>query len=68
MKVKVSSLCSGHGRCYVLYGDVYESDEVGYNKHREGEFDVTDGLQDSARNGARVCPERAITIEDTPSA
>ena len=63
MKAKVSGLCSGHGRCYVLYGDVYEADEVGYNRHREGEFDVPAGREEDARQGARVCPERAITID-----
>jgi ferredoxin len=65
MKVKVSELCSGHGRCYTLYGDVYEPDEDGYNKHREGEFEVPLGLEEIARKGARVCPERAITIDET---
>lgn len=64
MKVKVSSLCSGHGRCYVLHGDVYEPDDDGYNLHREGEFEVPAGLEEAARQGASVCPERAITIEE----
>ena len=64
MKVKVSSLCSGHGRCYVLYGQVYEGDDDGYNVHREGEFDVAPELEDAARDGARACPERAITIDE----
>ena len=63
MNVKVSSLCSGHGRCYVLAAEVYEADEDGYNKHRDGEFDVPDELEALARKGAASCPERAITIE-----
>jgi ferredoxin len=67
MKAKVSSLCSGHGRCYVLYGAVYEADDVGYNLHREGEFEVPADLEEQARKGARVCPERAISIEKNES-
>jgi ferredoxin len=63
MKVQVSDVCSGHGRCYVLHGDVYEEDDVGYNKARGGEpFEVPAGHEDSARKGASVCPERAISI------
>jgi ferredoxin len=63
MKVQVSDLCSGHGRCFVLHGDVYESDDMGYNVHRGGEpFEVPEGLEMAARKGASVCPERAITI------
>lgn len=62
MKVKISELCSGHGRCYALYGELYESDELGYSKHRGGELEVPPGLEELARKGAAVCPERAITI------
>jgi ferredoxin len=65
MKVTVSSLCSGHGRCYSLYGDVYESDDNGYNLHRDGDaFEVPPGLEEIARKGVRACPERAISVEE----
>jgi ferredoxin len=62
MKVKISSLCSGHGRCYTVYGAVYESDDMGYAAHRDGEFEVPPELERMARQGVSVCPERAITI------
>jgi ferredoxin len=63
MIVKVSSMCSGHGRCYVLASEVYEADDVGYNKHRDGEFEVSDELEALVRRGAAACPERAISVE-----
>ena len=65
MKVTISSLCSGHGRCYTLHGDVYEPDDLGYEVHREGEFEVPATLRESARQGASVCPERAIAIDES---
>lgn len=65
MKVKVSSLCTGHGRCYVLYPDVYESDDdEGFNKFRDSEFEVSADQADEARKGVAACPERAISIEE----
>ncbi|HEX4107376.1 MAG TPA: ferredoxin [Solirubrobacteraceae bacterium] len=62
MKVQISEMCSGHGRCYVLHGEVYESDDNGYALHRGGEFEVPEGLEAIARKGVSVCPERAISI------
>lgn len=56
--------CTGHGRCAVMADDVYEVDEDGYNIARGGYVDVPPGLEDSARYGAKVCPERVITIEE----
>ena len=64
MKVKVSTLCTGHGRCYVLHSSVYQADDLdGYNKYRGEEFDVAPADESEARKGEAVCPERAITIE-----
>ncbi len=56
--------CTGHGRCAVMAGDVYELDDDGYNLHRGGFVEVPPGLEESARYGAKVCPERVITIEE----
>jgi ferredoxin len=52
----------------VLHGELYEADDLGYNLHREREFEVPPGLEDAATQGARDCPERAITtaIENSP--
>jgi ferredoxin len=46
----------------VLHGELYEADDLGYNLHREGEFEVPPGLEHAAEQGARDCPERAITV------
>lgn len=52
--------CAGHMRCAARAPDVYEVDEDG--------FCISDGqrvepkLAMQARLGARVCPERAITL------
>ncbi len=43
--------------------EVYELDDLGYNAI-DGEIEVDDVLAESARRGARACPERAITIVD----
>lgn len=56
--------CTGHGRCAVMAGDVYELDDNGYNIARGSYVEVPPGLEESARLGARVCPERVITIEE----
>ena len=56
--------CTGHGRCAIMAGDLYEVDDEGYNVHRGDTIDVPAGLESTARYGARVCPERAIVIEE----
>lgn len=59
--------CTGHGRCFALADDVYELDEEGYNVHRGSTIDVPAGHEESARLGARACPERALKIiDDSP--
>jgi len=56
--------CTGHGRCAVMAGEFYELDDNGYNLHRGETIDVPPGLEETARYGAMVCPERAILIEE----
>lgn len=56
--------CTGQGRCAVLAGEFYEVDDNGYNIHRGETIDVPAGLEETARFGASVCPERAIVIEN----
>lgn len=56
--------CTGHGRCAMMAGDFYELDDDGYNLHRGETLDVPAGLEETARYGAVVCPERAIRIEE----
>jgi ferredoxin len=63
MKVRVDdALCQGHGRCYVLAPDVFESDDHGHCivLHEV----IGADLEAAARTGADNCPEAAITLAD----
>jgi ferredoxin len=51
--------CTGHGRCFVLAPEVFDSDDDGYSVLRFD--DVPPELEERARIGAANCPERAIT-------
>jgi ferredoxin len=63
MRIEVDGdACTGHGRCYSLAPDVYEADEEGYCATRSAE--VPPELEEQARQAARNCPERAITVID----
>ena len=63
MKVKIDEqLCSGHGRCAVLAGEVYRLDDEGYNADRGSVIEVPEGLEGPARRGVQNCPEAAIII------
>jgi len=63
MKLKIdATLCSGHGRCYVLAPDVYRLDDDGYNADRGETIDVPAGCEKSALVGLKNCPEAAITV------
>jgi ferredoxin len=54
--------CQGHGRCYSLAPEVFESDDEGYAVLLvSGE--VPTELEDAARLAADNCPEYAITVE-----
>jgi ferredoxin len=48
----------------MMAGDFYELDDNGYNIHRGETLDVPPGLEEAARYGAKVCPERVIRIEE----
>ena len=54
--------CQGHGRCYSLAPDLFDSDDLGHCVLLVDE--VPSGRQDDARSGADNCPEQALTIED----
>ena len=58
-----SEACQGHGRCYALATDLFESDDEGYAVLKvDGE--VPEALQEAARLAADNCPEFAISIEE----
>jgi ferredoxin len=54
--------CQGHGRCYSLAPDVFDSDDEGYAVLKvDGE--VPAGLEEQAQLAADNCPEYAIDIQ-----
>ena len=54
--------CTGHARCAMMAGECYEVDDNGYNTHRGETIEVPLGLEEVARYGEVVCPERAIHV------
>lgn len=64
MKIRVEKAqCVGNARCQAVAPQLYALDDDGYIA-TEG-FDVAEGDERAARNGARACPERIIfVIED----
>jgi ferredoxin len=64
MKIRVSpDLCCGAQRCTAVAGDVYTLAD-GFNAlvNATEDYVVPEGLEASARRGARACPESAIRI------
>ena len=62
MKVSVDpALCQGHARCWDICPEVFDLDDEGLAVVADPE--VPPGLEDKARQAARNCPERAITVE-----
>lgn len=64
MKIKVDrSICAGHALCAGRAPDVYTLDEEGFCS--SDNVVVPEDKHEQARDGAAICPERAITlIED----
>jgi ferredoxin len=61
MKVIIDrTLCSGHGRCYMLAPDVFSADDEGNSVLQHDE--VPPKLEAQARIAERNCPERAIRL------
>ena len=66
MKIVVDKdKCSGHARCNASGPGIYELDELGYVALTELEVPV--GMEGQARDGAAACPERAISLVESPS-
>lgn len=57
--------CVGHARCQAVAPDLYPLDDVGYIE--TAGFDVPQGMETLARNGAKACPEKIIRTVDDPS-
>ncbi len=62
MRVHVDEdACQGHGRCYTLSPELFDSDELGQSVVLN-EGAVPSGLEDKARLAVANCPEHAISI------
>ena len=62
MKITIDTAkCSGHARCWATAPEVFDLDDNGYALPLSQE--VPAELEDAARAGERVSPERAITVE-----
>jgi ferredoxin len=63
MRIRIDrSLCTGHGRCFSLAPEVFDSDEEGFSVLRLET--VPPELEASARRGVRGCPERAVAVDE----
>ena len=63
MRVRLDTeLCQGHGRCYTLAPDLFDSDEVGHCVLLVDE--VPGGHEENARSGVENCPEHALSLEE----
>jgi ferredoxin len=54
--------CQGHGRCYSLAPDLFDSDDLGHCVLLVDE--VPEGAEMDARSGVDNCPEQALSIVD----
>ncbi|MCU1483012.1 MAG: ferredoxin [Subtercola sp.] len=55
------SICSGHGRCYVLAPQSFTADEIGYGQVIEKTYSLQQ--RQEMENLVVSCPEGAISIE-----
>jgi ferredoxin len=59
-------LCQGHGRCYGLAPDLFDSDDEGYAVLLCAGGEVPAGQEAAAQLAADNCPEFAISVEIPP--
>ena len=57
-----ADLCTGHGRCYSLAPELFDSDDEGHSVVVAPE--VPEGLESQAWLAAQNCPERCIAVEE----
>ena len=55
-------LCQGHQMCAIRAPELFGSDDEGYGTVLI-EGDVPADLEDTARQAAAACPERAVIVE-----
>ena len=56
--------CQGHGRCYALAPELFDSDDEGYAVLLAEDGQVPAGSEEAARRAVDNCPEYAITTTD----
>jgi ferredoxin len=56
-----SERCTGHGRCYSLAPELFDSDDEGHSIVLQPE--VPEGLESQARLAVENCPENCISLE-----
>lgn len=63
MKIRIEkSGCVGNARCAAVSEDLFPLDDDGYIAS-DG-FAVEAGMEQTAKRGARACPERIIFVEE----
>jgi ferredoxin len=63
VKIRLEAdLCQGHGRCYSLAPDLFDSDDLGHCVLLVE--DVPADREQDARIGVDNCPEQALVIEE----
>ena len=54
--------CTGHGRCYALAPDVFDTDDFGHSVVLVSEVQLGTDLERQVQVAVANCPERAITV------
>jgi len=55
--------CQGHGRCFTIAPDLFDSDDLGSGVVL-GDGDVPAGADQRARLAVANCPEGAVALEE----
>ena len=55
-----SSICEGHGRCYMLAPEIFEADEMGHGVVTKAQIEDP-ALEERALLAEQNCPEKAIS-------
>lgn len=64
MKVRIDAeRCQGHGRCFTIAPDLFDSDDLG-NGVVIGDGTVSADREHDARLAVANCPESAVSIEE----
>jgi ferredoxin len=56
--------CQGHGRCYTVAAELFDSDDLGNGVVR-GDGTVPDGAERAAALAVANCPEGAVGVEES---